>query len=109
MTTSIWISVLSGPGFNNNVPSIRGLKKALAAEEGIIAVLGRSFEFAAVFIMTIYGLKALLIGLDDVPTFAEFFFTVNPPRIFGDQNPQLLFDTSERSLDGFALFLKWPC
>ena len=81
MTTSIRISVLSGSGFNNNVPSIRGLKKALAAEEGIIAVLGRSFEFAAVFIMTIYGLKALLIGLDDVPTFAEFFFTVNPPRI----------------------------
>ena len=80
---SIYCVDLIHVGRNRTIPFV-ALKQALALEEGIIALLGRGFEVAAVVIMTLYGVKALQIGLHDSSLFVEFFFRVMlfamPPR-----------------------------
>ena len=63
---------------NQTLPDINGIKQAAAAEESIVALLGRLFEVVAVTIMTIYGLKAVIVGAHDFPTFVQFFFQVQP-------------------------------
>mmetsp|Transcript_8083 Transcript_8083/g.14538 ORF Transcript_8083/g.14538 Transcript_8083/m.14538 type:complete len:171 (-) Transcript_8083:242-754(-) len=66
---------------NKTLPASPLLKQALSIEESAIAIAGRSFEIVAVVIMSMYGIKALQIGLYDGPTFAKFFFEVRSQRL----------------------------
>jgi hypothetical protein len=68
-------------GVNKTLPASPLLKQALSIEESAIAIAGRSFEIVAVIIMSMYGIKALQIGLYDGPTFAKFFFEVRNQRL----------------------------
>jgi len=73
---------------NNALPPIAGLKQAAAYQESTVALIGRLFEVVGVAVMTMYGLKAIIVGAHDIPTFTKFFFEGGAP----DQEISMEFD-----------------